>query len=192
MRGCALDNLMAIATYRAEVERARYEDRYADFHAADSMLEKDPFRWPNAPKTVFSLRTTSDGRHPVDEVSLPNIKGRRLDKQIVGGHLGSSVGMPVHGLGNALRKRGLLEAAKNNEDSRRLLEGKTVAVDLSIWVVEGQERSLQIEARGGRIWPNYYLLISLFGTVQFLRYGCFPVGVVESLCPGDVAFPRLA
>ena len=59
--------------------------------------------------------------------------------------------MPVHGLWDALRKRGLLEEAKNGEELRRLLQGKTVAVDLSIWVIEGQARSLQIEARGGRI-----------------------------------------
>ena len=59
--------------------------------------------------------------------------------------------MPVCGLWDVLRSRGLLQEAKNGEDLRRLLEGKAVAVDLSIWVVEGQERSLQIEARGGRI-----------------------------------------
>ena len=44
MHGCALDKLMAIATYRAEVERARYEDRDVDFHVADALFEKDPFR----------------------------------------------------------------------------------------------------------------------------------------------------
>ena len=93
--------------------------------------------------------------------------------------------MPVHGLWDVLRSGGLLQEAKNGEDLRRLLEGKTVAVDLSIWAVEGQERSLQIEARGGRIWPNYYLLMSLFRTVRFLRYGCFPVGVVEGACPAS-------
>ena len=73
--------------------------------------------------------------------------------------LGSSGSMPVHGLWDALRKRGLLEEAKNGEELRRLLQGKRAAVDLSIWVIEGQARSLQIEARGGRIWPNYYLLM---------------------------------
>ena len=56
MRGCALDKLMAIATYRAEVERARYEDRDIDLHTADSMLEKDPFQvgscTKNGPRTL--------------------------------------------------------------------------------------------------------------------------------------------
>ena len=47
------------------------------------------------------------------------------------GYLGSSVGMPVHGLWDVLRSRGLLQEAKNGEDLRRLLEGKAVAVDLS-------------------------------------------------------------
>ena len=68
IHGCALDKLMAIATYRAEVERARHEERDVDFDAADSMLEKDPFRWPTAPKTVLALWTISDGRHHVDKV----------------------------------------------------------------------------------------------------------------------------
>ena len=31
MHGCALDKLMAIATYRAEVDRARHEERDVDF-----------------------------------------------------------------------------------------------------------------------------------------------------------------
>ena len=53
MHGCALDKLMTIATFRAAVYRARYEERDVDFDAADSMLEKDPFRWPTAPKTVL-------------------------------------------------------------------------------------------------------------------------------------------
>ena len=59
--------------------------------------------------------------------------------------------MPVHGLWDALRSRGLLREAKSGDDLRRLLEGKRAGVDLGIWVIEGQERSLQIEARGGRI-----------------------------------------
>ena len=71
MHGCALDKLMAIAEYRAEVERARYEDRDVDFHVADALLEKDPFRWEVAPKRVLALWTTSDGRHLVDEISVP-------------------------------------------------------------------------------------------------------------------------
>ena len=44
MHGCALDKLMAIATYRAEVERARHESRDVDFDVVDALLEKDPFR----------------------------------------------------------------------------------------------------------------------------------------------------
>ena len=71
---CALDKLMAIATYRAEVERARYEDRDVDFHVADALLEKDPFRWEVAPKTILALWTTNDGRHHVDEISLPTTR----------------------------------------------------------------------------------------------------------------------
>ena len=46
--------------------------------------------------------------------------------------LGSSGSMLVHGLWDALRKRGLLEEAKNGEELRRLLQGKKVAVNLSI------------------------------------------------------------
>ena len=45
--------------------------------------------------------------------------------------IGSSGGMPVHGLWDALRSRGLLQEAKNGEDLRLLLEGRAVAVDLS-------------------------------------------------------------
>ena len=74
MHGCALDKLMAIATYRAEVERARHESRDVDFAVADALLEKDPFRWPVAPKTVLALWRTSDGRHHVDEISFPKAR----------------------------------------------------------------------------------------------------------------------
>ena len=81
--------------------------------------------------------------------------------------------MPVHGLWDALRSRGLLEEAKNGGQLRQLLQGKKVAVDLSIWAVEGQERSLQIEAKGGNIWPNYYLLMCFFRAVQFFALWVF-------------------
>ena len=74
MHGCALDKLMAIATYLAEVERARHESRDVDFDVADALLEKDPFRWPVAPKTVLALWRTSDGRHHVDEIQFPTTK----------------------------------------------------------------------------------------------------------------------
>ena len=74
MHGYALDKLMAIATYRAEVERARHESRDVDFAVADALLEKDPFRWPVAPKTVLALWRTSDGRHHVDEISFPKAR----------------------------------------------------------------------------------------------------------------------
>ena len=93
--------------------------------------------------------------------------------------------MPVHGLWDALRSRGLLEEAKNGEELRQLLQGKKVAVDLSIWAVEGQERSLQIEAKGGNIWPNYYLLMCFFRAAQLLRYECLPIGVMEGACPAS-------
>ena len=85
--------------------------------------------------------------------------------------------MPVHGLWDALRSRGLLEEAKNGEELRQLLQGKKVAVDLSIWAVEGQERSLQIEAKGGNIWPNYYLLMCFFRAV-------FALWVFADRCDG--------
>ena len=74
MHGCALDKLMAIATYRAEVERARHESRDVDFAVADALLEKDPFRWPVAPKTVLALWRTSDGRHQINEISFPKAR----------------------------------------------------------------------------------------------------------------------
>ena len=74
MHGFALDKLMAIATYRAGVERARHESRDVDFDVADALLEKDPFRWPVAPKTVLALWRTSDGRHHVDEISFPKAR----------------------------------------------------------------------------------------------------------------------
>ena len=84
-----------------------------------------------------------------------------------------------------MRSRGLLEEAKNGEELRQLLQGKKVAVDLSIWAVEGQERSLQIEAKGGNIWPNYCLLMCFFRAAQLLRYGCLPIGVMEGACPAS-------
>ena len=49
--------------------------------------------------------------------------------------------MPAHGLWELLRSRGLLREVSDAEELRELLEGKSVAVDLSIWVVEGEARS---------------------------------------------------
>ena len=74
IRGCALDKLMAVATYRAEVDRACHDERDVDFDVADSMLEKDPLKWPTVPKTVLALWRTSDGRHHVDEISFPRAR----------------------------------------------------------------------------------------------------------------------
>ena len=45
--------------------------------------------------------------------------------------------MPVRGLWALLRARGLVREVSDGEELRELLEGKSVAVDLSIWVVEG-------------------------------------------------------
>ena len=74
IRGCALDKLMAVATYRAEVDRACHDERDVDFDVADSMLEKDPLKWPTVPKTVLALWRTSDSRHHVDEISFPKTR----------------------------------------------------------------------------------------------------------------------
>ena len=66
--------MMAIAAYRAEVARARHESRNVDFDLAEALLEKDPFRWPVAPKTILALWITSDGRHHKDEISFPKTR----------------------------------------------------------------------------------------------------------------------
>ena len=47
MHGCVLNKLMAVATYRAEVERAAVEGREVDIEAADAFLEKDRIQMAN-------------------------------------------------------------------------------------------------------------------------------------------------
>ena len=91
--------------------------------------------------------------------------------------------MPVRGLWGLLRARGLVREVSDGAELRELLECKFVAVDMNIWAVEGETRSKQIVETGGRIWPNYCLLLCFFRIVHFLRLGCRPVGVMEGACP---------
>ena len=88
----------------------------------------------------------------------------------------------MHGLWELLRSRGLLHDVSDAEELRELLEGKSVAVDLSIWVVEGEARSRKIVETGGRIWPDYVVRLCFFRAVHFLKLGCTPVGVMEGAC----------
>ena len=73
MPGSALNMLMAIATHRAEVERAMVERREIDVAAADALLEKNPFEWGSAPRTVLAL-WTCDGKHHIDEIQFPKTR----------------------------------------------------------------------------------------------------------------------
>ena len=73
MPGCALNKLMAVATYRAEVERAMTERREVDVAAADALLEKNPFEWGSMPRTVLAL-WTCDGKHYIDEIQFPKTR----------------------------------------------------------------------------------------------------------------------
>lgn len=91
--------------------------------------------------------------------------------------------MPVHGLWGLLRSRGLLREVSDDAELRELLEGKAVAIDLSIWVVEGDAQSTKIIGNGGRIRPSFFLLLCFFRVNHFLRLGFRPVGVMEGACP---------
>ena len=73
MPGCALSKLMAVATYRAEIERAMAERREVDVVVADALLEKNPFVWGSMPRTVLAL-WTCDGKHYIDEIQFPKTR----------------------------------------------------------------------------------------------------------------------
>ena len=73
MPGCALNKLMAVPTYRAEVERAMAERREVDVVAADALLEKNPFEWGSMPRTALAL-WTCDGKHYIDEIQFPKTR----------------------------------------------------------------------------------------------------------------------
>ena len=75
MHGRALNKLMAVATYRAEVERAMAERREVDVVAADALLEKNPFQWNSMPRTVMALWTSEGGAvHHIDEIPFPKVR----------------------------------------------------------------------------------------------------------------------
>ena len=74
---CALNKLMAVAFFRAEVERAASEGREVDFARSDVNMEKNPFLWDCTPKTVLALwSSSSDGHvaHDVDEIPCPRMR----------------------------------------------------------------------------------------------------------------------
>ena len=73
MLGPALNKLMAVATYRAEVDSAMVERREVDVVAADALLEKNPFHWGSMPRTVLAL-WTCDGSHYIDEIKFPKTR----------------------------------------------------------------------------------------------------------------------
>ncbi len=73
MPGCALNKLMAVATHRAEVDRAMVERREVDVVAADALLEKNPFQWDSTPRTVLAL-WACDGKHYIDEIPFPKTR----------------------------------------------------------------------------------------------------------------------
>ena len=85
--------------------------------------------------------------------------------------------MPVHGLWELLKGRGLVREINGAGDVRELLEGKKVAVDLAIWVVEGD---VAVTATGRHGWPDHFLLVTFWRAAQLLRVGCSPVGVADA------------
>ena len=75
MHGRVLNKLMAVATYRAEVERAMADRREVDVVAADALLEKNPFQWNSMPRTVMALWTSEGGAvHHIDEIPFPKVR----------------------------------------------------------------------------------------------------------------------
>ena len=75
LHGRALNKLMAVATYRAEVERAMAERREVDVAVADALLEKNPFQWGSMPRTVMALWTSEGGAvHHIDQIPSPKVR----------------------------------------------------------------------------------------------------------------------
>ena len=85
--------------------------------------------------------------------------------------------MTVVGLWGLLKKRGLLQSACGLE-ARELLEGKKVAIDLSLWAVQGA--TLENSTATG---CQHFLTVSFWRLTRLLRIGCSPVGVIEGVCP---------
>ena len=91
--------------------------------------------------------------------------------------------MTVTGLWELLRGRHLLREINGVEDIRDLLEETTVAVDISLWVVEGQTRARMLAAQSIQARCNFFLMLSFWRAMHYLRLGCSPICVTDGDAP---------
>ena len=93
-----------------------------------------------------------------------------------------SKAMTVTGLWPLLQKRGIVRSARG-ADARQLLEGKRIAIDVSCWAVQGSVMEHASGQRPSDTRCQHFLAISFWRVTRYLRLGCFPLAVVEGLCP---------
>ena len=85
--------------------------------------------------------------------------------------------MTVAGLWAFLKQHGLLKSVCGAE-ARELLEGRKVAIDLSVWAVQGATMENTTATR-----CQHFLLMSFWRLTRLLKIGCLPLGVIEGDCP---------
>ena len=75
-----LNKLMAVAHFRAEIERARVAEREVDLNVADECFEKNPFEWRRAPRQAFVIWSSKSAEggweHRVDEANFASLSKR--------------------------------------------------------------------------------------------------------------------
>ena len=87
--------------------------------------------------------------------------------------------IPVHGLWEFLRGAGLVQRVADAGGVRKILEGKTIAVDLSTWIVEADAEQRKLQSMGDHAWPNFYLLVCFWRALHYMRVGCAIVGICD-------------
>ena len=93
--------------------------------------------------------------------------------------------MTVTGLWSLLKKHKLIRNVIG-ADARELLEGKRVAIDVSMWIVQGT-----VIEQTGNTRKQHFLLTSFWRLCRYIRAGSFPVGVLEGACPSSKRRRRL-
>jgi hypothetical protein len=91
--------------------------------------------------------------------------------------------MTVSGLWGLLRERKLLREVRGAEEIRQLLEGTSVAVDVSLWAVEADRRSKTLASQSAVSLRSFDLKVSFWRALHYLRLGCFPICVTDGASP---------
>ena len=85
--------------------------------------------------------------------------------------------MTVAGMWSLLKNKKLVHNAEG-ANARDILEGKRIAIDMSMWIVQGTVMELTCDTR-----HRHFLSTGFWRLCRYKRIGVFPLGVLEGLCP---------